>query len=171
MRIVDVRERTVSIASAISNAYIDFSRMNVSVMARSPRFRYHVAMERSKDWLAQAERDLEHARSDLELQYYEWACFSAQQAAGKALKGVFQARGAVAWGHSVADLLRELAPADPSVTELTERALELDKAYILARYPDAHPAGFPGGRYTKSEAERLVSHAEALIEFCARFLS
>jgi L-alanine-DL-glutamate epimerase-like enolase superfamily enzyme len=33
MRIVDIQERTVSIASAISNAYIDFSRMNVSVVA------------------------------------------------------------------------------------------------------------------------------------------
>jgi L-alanine-DL-glutamate epimerase-like enolase superfamily enzyme len=33
MRIVDIRERTVSIASNISNAYIDFSRMNVSVVA------------------------------------------------------------------------------------------------------------------------------------------
>jgi L-alanine-DL-glutamate epimerase-like enolase superfamily enzyme len=33
MRIVDIRERTVSIASAISNAYIDFSKMNVSVVA------------------------------------------------------------------------------------------------------------------------------------------
>jgi L-alanine-DL-glutamate epimerase-like enolase superfamily enzyme len=33
MRIVDIQERTVSIASNISNAYIDFSRMNVSVVA------------------------------------------------------------------------------------------------------------------------------------------
>jgi L-alanine-DL-glutamate epimerase-like enolase superfamily enzyme len=33
VRIVDIQERTVSIASAISNAYIDFSKMNVSVVA------------------------------------------------------------------------------------------------------------------------------------------
>jgi len=33
MRITDIRERTVSIASPISNAYIDFSRMTCSVVA------------------------------------------------------------------------------------------------------------------------------------------
>jgi hypothetical protein len=33
MKIVDIQERTVSIASRIRNAYIDFSRMTVSVAA------------------------------------------------------------------------------------------------------------------------------------------
>lgn len=33
MRIVDIRERTVSIASSIANAYIDFSKMTCSVVA------------------------------------------------------------------------------------------------------------------------------------------
>src|SRR5512133_3648492 len=33
MRIVDVREKTVSLASTISNAYIDFSKMTCSVVA------------------------------------------------------------------------------------------------------------------------------------------
>jgi D(-)-tartrate dehydratase len=33
MRIVEIREKTVSIASAISNAYIDFSKMTCSVVA------------------------------------------------------------------------------------------------------------------------------------------
>ncbi len=65
-------------------------------------------MERSADWMDQAEGDLDHARNDLEDAFYEWACFSAQQAAEKAVKVVFQALGQEAWGHSVADLLREL---------------------------------------------------------------
>lgn len=62
-------------------------------------------MERSRDWVAQAEWDLDHARSDLERGYYDWASFSAQQAAGKAVKAVFQKLGADVWGRSVADLL------------------------------------------------------------------
>src|SRR5208282_5726203 len=33
MRIVEIREKTVSIASPITNAYIDFSRMTCSVVA------------------------------------------------------------------------------------------------------------------------------------------
>lgn len=47
-------------------------------------------MERSKDWMDEAEGDLEHAKSDTERGYYNWACFSAQQAAEKAVKAVFQ---------------------------------------------------------------------------------
>lgn len=70
-------------------------------------------MERSRDWLDQAEGDLQHAQSDAEHGFYEWACFSAQQAAEKAVKAVFQKMGAEAWGHSVADLLEELSQTHP----------------------------------------------------------
>ena len=34
---------------------------------------------RSGDWFAQAERDLEHARESRERGRHEWACFAAQQ--------------------------------------------------------------------------------------------
>jgi HEPN domain-containing protein len=61
----------------------------------------------------QAVGDLEHARSDRERGFYEWACFSAQQAAEKAVKAVFQKMGAEAWGYSIADLLQELARQHP----------------------------------------------------------
>lgn len=40
-------------------------------------------MERSRDWI-------EQAKSDLEIGFYEWACFSSQQAAEKGVKAVFQ---------------------------------------------------------------------------------
>ena len=127
-------------------------------------------MERSRDWMDQAEGDLAHARSDVQGGYYDWACFSAQQAAEKAVKAVFQKMGAEAWGHSVADLLAELAGRHPVPGRLQEGALELDKAYIPARYPNAHPSGAPRARYTRTEAERLISHAAAVLEFCSRFL-
>ena len=67
---------------------------------------------RSKDWMDEAEGNLEHAKSDLKGKYYNWACCSAQQAAEKAVKVVFQKMGAEAWGHSVADLLVELSKKD-----------------------------------------------------------
>jgi HEPN domain-containing protein len=105
-------------------------------------------MERSADWIDQAQGDLEHARSDTERGFYDWACFSAQQAAEKAVKAVFQKMGAEAWGHSVADLLDELSSSRPVAEELRDAALELDKAYIPARYPNAHPSGSPRRRYT-----------------------
>lgn len=128
-------------------------------------------MERSRDWIAQAERDLLHARRDLEGGFYEWAAFSAQQAAEKAIKAVFLRMGGVAWGHSVADLLQELSLRLEVQEELLEGALALDRAYIPSRYPDAHPSGAPFGRYTLKEAERLVGYAEFIFEFCKGLLS
>lgn len=128
-------------------------------------------MDRSRDWLDEAWGDLEHARADQEHRFYNWACFSSQQAAEKAVKAVFQKMGAEAWGHSVADLLNELSKVHPVSEELVNGGLELDKAYIPARYPNAHASGSPRTRYTKDEGERLILHAEKVIKFCADLLS
>jgi len=128
-------------------------------------------MERSKDWLDEAIGDLEHARKDEEGGFYNWACFSAQQGAEKAIKAVFQKTGAEAWGHSVADLLKELAGKHSVPEELFDASLELDKAYIPTRYPNAHPSGSPRSRYTKKEASRLIGYAERIVRFCSNLLS
>ena len=55
--------------------------------------------DRSKDWLAQARRDLEHARKDVIDGFYEHACFESQQAAEKAVKAFYQRLHCDAWGH------------------------------------------------------------------------
>ena len=120
-------------------------------------------VERSSDWLEQAEGDLEHAKNDLKSGFYDWACFSAQQSAEKAVKAVFQKLGAESWGHSVYDLLTSLRE------KLLDYALELDKAYIPTRYPNAHPSLSPRRRYT--EGERLISYAEVILNFCKNILS
>jgi HEPN domain-containing protein len=128
-------------------------------------------VERSQDWMDEAVGDLEHARHDREHGFYNWACFSAQQSAKKAVKAAFQKMGAEAWGHSVADLLQELSRHHASASRLIDEALELDKAYIPTRYPNAHPSGSPRQRYTEREAERLIGYAERIVDFCARLLS
>jgi len=126
---------------------------------------------RTGDWLRQAEKDIEKAKLDLEARYYEWACFTAQQAAEKAIKAVFQRMGAEAWGHSVADLLTELSKKYNIPEKLSDEALELDKAYIPTRYPNAHPSGSPRSRYTKEEARRLIGYGERIVKFCSNLLS
>jgi HEPN domain-containing protein len=128
-------------------------------------------VERSGDWMHQALRDLEHARHVAAAGFHEWACFSAQQSAEKAAKAALQHHGAVAWGHSVADLLNALSAVSPVPTDLVDAGLELDKAYIPARYPDAHPSGAPRDLYTRTEADRLVNHAERIVGFCQGLLS
>ena len=128
-------------------------------------------MERSRDWMEQAQADVRHARSDAEHGFNDWACFSAQQGAEKAVKAVFQKTGAEAWGHSVADLLQELSKAHAVSGELIDAALELDKAYIPSRYPNAHPSGAPANLYTAEEARRLIGYAENIVTFCSNLLS
>jgi HEPN domain-containing protein len=107
----------------------------------------------------------------MERGFYEWSCFSTQQAAEKAVKAVFQKMGAEAWGHSVSDLLQELSKRYEIPEELMDGVLELDKAYIPTRYPNAHPSGSPKDRYIEEEARRLFSHAHKIIKFCSSFLS
>ena len=103
--------------------------------------------------------------------FFEWAAFAAQQGAEKAVKAVFQRMGAVAWGHSVAGLLEELSQSFPVPEALLDAASELDKAYIPSRYPDALPEGAPFERYRRPEAERPLTHAEAVYAFCEGLLS
>lgn len=121
--------------------------------------------------MEQADGDLEHARSDMEHGFHNWACFSAQQAAEKAAKAVFQKMAAEAWGHSVSDLLVELSKHHNLSEDLIDAALELDKAYIPTRYPNAHPSGSPRYRYTKQEARRLIEYAARIIQRCKDILS
>ena len=59
----------------------------------------------------------------------------------------------------------------PVPEELRDGALDLDKAYIPARYSNAHPSGSPRRRYTRKEAERMVIHAEQIVQFCESLLS
>jgi HEPN domain-containing protein len=128
-------------------------------------------MERSADWMDQAEGDLQHAQNDLASGYFDWACFSSQQSAEKAVKAILQRLNIEAWGHSVFDLLGALCATHAVSDTLSDEALELDKAYIPARYPDAHPSGSPRRRYTYTEADRMVTYARHILKFCEDLLS
>ena len=127
--------------------------------------------ERSKDWLAQALRDLEKANMDLKWGYYEWACFTAQQSAEKAVKGLFQHIHADAWGHSVSELLKELPDKLRPAEELIEDAIVLDRCYIPTRYPNGFDRGIPKDYFTKHDAEGACESAKKIVEFCKSKIS
>jgi HEPN domain-containing protein len=124
-------------------------------------------VERSKDWLAQAERDLAQARASLRDGFYEWACFAAQQGAEKAVKGLIQSAGGESWGHSVAELIDTLPKSHKLQADTRDKALELDQAYIPSGYPNAHAASFPGKTFTRPMAERLITYAESIVAQCS----
>jgi len=122
-------------------------------------------VERSKDWLNQAARDLRQAEASLKGELYEWACFAAQQGAEKAVKALIQSLGGEAWGHSVTALIDAL-PDHVKPLDLRDKALELDQAYIPSRHPNAHPVGYPGNLYTRKMAERLIGYSKEIIGYC-----
>jgi HEPN domain-containing protein len=118
---------------------------------------------RSRDWLAQAIRDLEQARSSRTEGRHEWACFAAHQAAEKAVKALHLHFGQDAWGHVVALLLAEL-PSAPR-EELLNKAKVLDNFYVPTRYPNGHPSGAPFEHYGPIQSDEAITYAGEIIEF------
>ncbi len=123
--------------------------------------------ERSADWMRQAIRNLSSARSQRDGGFYEWACFVAQQAGEKALKAVYQWRGAEAWGHSLHDLLRGLHEGKNVPDQVAGSALALDKLYVLSRHPNGWPSGSPGESLAKKDADAAISDSERIVQFCS----
>ncbi len=121
--------------------------------------------DRSRDWLRQAEKDLDQAEDSRRTGRHEWACFAAQQAAEKAIKALHLSLGQEAWGHVVARLLRELPPAAAAPEELIQKAHVLDAYYIPARYPNSHPEGAPFEHYGPLQSEEAVRYAREILEF------
>lgn len=119
--------------------------------------------DRSRDWLRQAERDLEQARASQRDGRHEWACFAAQQAAEKAAKAMHLAKGQDAWGHVVATLLAQLPFAVPS--ELIEKARVLDNFYVATRYVNGHPAGAPFEHYGALQSRQAIDYAAEIIGY------
>ena len=118
---------------------------------------------RAKDWLAQAERDLEQAAASREQERHEWACFAAQQSAEKAVKALHLALGQEAWGHVVARLLTELPLAIES--ELIEKGKVLDNFYVPTRYANGHPEGAPFEHYGPLQSGEAIDYARQILEF------
>ena len=122
---------------------------------------------RARDWFRQAEADLTQARDSHRDAHYEWACFAAQQAAEKAATSA-----CVALGHRdrlavVTESLELLRLRGEGIDdELLDRARALDKHHLLTRYPKFFASGAPTDYYTRSEAERAIADAEAVLEVC-----
>ena len=120
-------------------------------------------MDRSRDWLLQAERDLEQASASREDQRHEWACFAAQQAAEKAVKALHLHLGQEAWGHVVARLLSEL-PVEVD-RSLVEKAKVLDNFYVGTRYPNGHPEGPPFEHYGEIQSGEAIRYASEILAY------
>jgi HEPN domain-containing protein len=118
---------------------------------------------RSKDWLLQAERGIEQAKSSQAEGRHEWACFAAQQSADKAAKALHLHLGQEAWGHVVGRLLHELPIEVPE--SLIEKAKVLDNFYVPTRYANSHPEGPPFAHYGSIQSNEAIQYAGEILDF------
>lgn len=121
-------------------------------------------MNRSRDWFAQAEKDLQHASAAQAGGSHEWACFAAQQSAEKAVKALHLRLGQEAWGHVIARLLAEL-PATTGAATLIDSGKVLDNYYVATRYANGHPEGAPFEHYGPLQSDQAIRYAGEILEF------
>src|SRR5438445_6870175 len=89
-----------------------------------------------REWLNRARSNLARARAIIPEAYLEDLCFDAQQAAEKAIKGVFVSRKlAFPYVHDLADLLVRLEAAGLKVPKYVRRAAKLTRFAVVTRYP------------------------------------
>jgi HEPN domain-containing protein len=125
--------------------------------------------ERSADWLSQAKRDIESAKSQRKERFYEWTTFIAQQASERACKAVLQRFGAEVLGHSTSKLLAAIEDESGSESRLREAALLLDRFYIPSRYPNGWGEGTPADFITREDADSAIDNSEKILRFCEGF--
>lgn len=120
-----------------------------------------------EDWLRRAQSDLALARAPLpEGAFYEDLCFHAQQAAEKALKGVYQRfRKPFRYTHdldeSITGLQKEGVVVPPEVTEATQ----LTSYAWESRYPGvSEPVTIEEYREALHQAEVVVTWAMKVIK-------
>jgi HEPN domain-containing protein len=110
--------------------------------------------------LKQADRDLENARKNVEVQAYEVAAFLSQQAVEKYLKGVWVIARREPAPHTHA--LTELGDALGVPAALRRHLADLTSDYTISRYPDAANA-VPYELYDEVTARTKVENAAAVI--------
>lgn len=127
-------------------------------------------MNRWRDWYEQGKRDMSRARLDIEYEYYEWACFTLQQATEKVLKSLALKLGFALWGHSLTEICKILTSKIEISEDVIERAKLLDLYYIPPRYPNGFPSGKPADYFTEKQAKEAFDAADRIIRFCEGIL-
>ena len=129
------------------------------------------SIEESKTLRKRAEIFLEHAQEALEREQYDFACFSAEQAAQlylKALALVFL--GEIPRIHRVRELLSVLADTMSGARDAIKRFIKqnrealrvLEESYIAARYLPS--------TYSREEADAAVDLVKKVFRFCDTIL-
>lgn len=116
----------------------------------------------SQKWLEYASNDLSWTKANLNEKVWYGACFTAQQAAEKALKAYLISKNeTIKKIHDLRVLVEKCHNIDPDFEDLREKCSTLNTYYSPARYPDI-------GEYTdftKEKAHEAYQFAKDIIEF------
>ena len=124
-----------------------------------------VDAEEYERWRSEASRALEGAGAQADRDLYNWACFSSEQAAKLALKGLLHGIGRGPWGHDLDRLIETAREAGVAIgDEAASAGHRLGRHYIPARYPDAHAAGNPGRHYDEADWRQALRDSQAIIQ-------
>jgi HEPN domain-containing protein len=119
-------------------------------------------------WLTTAGDDLDSAVILKQNNKHAHACFHAQQAVEKAIKGVWYYYDADPWGHSILKLIRDLEEINTNAYSLLSRFLEearkLDRLYIPTRYPNGLPDITPDMAYSQEDSQSSLTAAKKIIK-------
>ena len=132
-------------------------------------------MNRWKDWYNQGKRDFQKAKLDYEYKYFEWCCFTSQQAAEKSIKSLGLKKGINLWGHSLTEMINILSEQLPGIKiefplDIKDSAKILDMFYIPSRYPDGFSTGTPEDYFLEKQAMEAINAADDIIKFCEGIL-
>ena len=119
----------------------------------------------ARRWFQQAYYDLKATRWNIEGEFYDTACFLAQQAAEKALKSILYFTGSrrkALMTHSTVEMVREAGKKIDQLLNLLDEARELDLHYIPSRYPNGIPSGYPHQFYGRKNADQALAAAEKI---------
>jgi len=117
-------------------------------------------------WLRQAAHDLEVARRHLADVFYADACYYAEQAAQKALKGYLYGHGERSVpAHALSELIQLAARYEAQYQVFASGASTLTQYYIPTRYPDALPGpAAPFEVYTEAQATDAIRIADEILQ-------
>lgn len=119
-------------------------------------------MEEYKLWLKKAHDDLRWTKHNIEAKEYSGACFSAQQAAEKALKAFIVLHNKhLKKIHDVEALLESCVKIDSKFGALRKPAKILFPYYIETRYPLGEELVY----FDKPKANEAYLAAEEIIKF------
>jgi HEPN domain-containing protein len=117
-------------------------------------------------WRAEAARAFRSAELQLGDGLFNWASFSAEQAAQLALKALLHGVGAAPWGHDLDQLAGKARGQGFDLPEsVADAHRRLGRLYIPSRYPDAHAAGDAASHFARPDAEAAMEDARAVLEW------